>query len=89
MPTIQEDEVAEVAGEDNDDNDPEEADHEPDQDDSDFEEPPAEYAPTAQEQKDLQIAHANAGHPTAKDFARMLRRGNARPEIAHWVSKHF
>ena len=34
MPPIQEDEVAEVAGGDNDDNDPEEADLEPDQDDS-------------------------------------------------------
>ena len=42
-----------------------------------------------QQKKDLQIAHENCGHPTAKDFARLLRRGNARPEIASWVAKHF
>ena len=38
---------------------------------------------------DLQIAHENAGHPSAKDFARLLRRGNAKPLVAAWVAKHF
>ena len=37
----------------------------------------------------LKITHDNAGHPTSQDFARLLRRGHARPEVANWVRKHF
>ena len=37
----------------------------------------------------MRIAHDNAGHPTNVDFARLLRRGNARPELANWVRHHF
>ena len=59
--------------------------------DSDDEEPPdiANFEPTAEQKRDLKLAHDNAGHPTNQDFARLLRRGNAKPEVADWVRKHF
>ena len=38
---------------------------------------------------DLRIAHDNSGHPTNSDFARLLRRGHARPEVAQWVRHRF
>ena len=47
------------------------------------------YTPTAEQLRDLKIAHDNAGHPDNSDFARMLRLGRARPEVAAWVRKHF
>ena len=81
--------VDEVAGQDEDNVGPEEADLEPDKDDSDYEEPAASFEPTKAQKADLQIAHENSGHPSAKDFARMLRRGNCKPEIANWVAKNF
>ena len=95
MPTIPElspatpTETEEVAGDDDDNRGPEENDLEPDRDDSDYEEPTPGFVPTRQQMQDLQLAHENAGHPSAKDFARMLRRGNAKPEIANWVSRNF
>ena len=96
LPTIPEDSAAaiggtvdEVAGQDEDNVGPEEADLEPDKDDSDYEEPAASFEPTKAQKADLQIAHENSGHPSAKDFARMLRRGNCKPDIANWVAKHF
>ena len=62
---------------------------EPDMDDSDAEREPIGFEPTQSQRKDLQLAHENAGHPSAKDFARMLRRGSCKPEVASWVAKHF
>ena len=47
------------------------------------------WKPTTTQVKDLKIAHDNAGHPSNADFGRLLRRGNARPEVAQWVRKHF
>ena len=51
---------------------------------SDEEPEPAavDFKPTAEQLRDLKIAHDNAGHPSNADFARVLRRGNARPEVA-------
>ena len=51
---------------------------------SDEEEAPMDVAwePSAAQLRDLKIAHDNAGHPSNADFARLLRRGNARPEVA-------
>jgi len=60
--------------------------------DSDEEEPPPvhqEWQPDAQELRDLAIAHDNAGHPNNTDFARLLRRGNAKPEVASWVRRNY
>ena len=48
-----------------------------------------EFWPSAQELRDLKITHDNAGHPSNADFARLLRRGHCRPEVAAWVRKHF
>ena len=31
----------------------------------------------------------NAGHPNNQDFARILKLGNARPEVVRWVKHHF
>ena len=61
----------------------------PDDDEQDEHIPPPDYWPTEQEMRDLKITHDNAGHPTNQDFARLLRRGHARPEVANWVRKHF
>ena len=74
MPTIPElspatpTETEEVAGDDEDNKGPEENDLEPDRDDSDYEEPAPGFEPTRQQKQDLQLAHENAGHPSAKDF---------------------
>ena len=43
------------------------------------------FEPSSAQFRDLKLAHDNAGHPTNADFARLLRRGNCRPEIAAWV----
>ena len=45
---------------------------------SDDEMDPADpnFHPTAQQLVDLKIAHDNSGHPTANDFARMIKLGN-------------
>jgi hypothetical protein len=51
--------------------------------------PPPAWEPTAAQLRDLRIAHDNSGHPTNSDFARLLRRGNAKPEVAQWVRHHF
>ena len=87
--------MQQVEGE-NDENAPEDANLEPEEGGESEEDlvpepktPKDDFEPTEQQKKDLQIAHENCGHPTAKDFARLLRRGNARPEIASWVAKHF
>ena len=47
------------------------------------------YTPDEQTLKDLKFAHDNSGHPTNADFARMLRLGNAKPEVVKWVRKNF
>ena len=47
------------------------------------------FRPTSQQIRDLKIAHDNCGHPTNRDFARMIKLGNGKPEIARWVAKHF
>jgi len=47
------------------------------------------FQPTAQQIRDLKIAHDNCGHPTAPDFARMLKLGNAKPELVKWVKHNF
>ena len=39
------------------------------------------FRPTAQQLKDLKIAHDNSGHPTASEFARMIKLGNGKPEL--------
>jgi len=59
--------------------------------DSDEEEapPPPDFQPSPDQLRDLHIAHDNSGHPTNADFARLLRRGNCKPEIAAWVRKNF
>ena len=59
--------------------------------DSDDEIPPPapEWQPSPTQLRDLKIAHDNAGHPLNTDFARLLRRGNAKPEVAHWVRRNF
>ena len=51
--------------------------------------PTVEFTPTAAQLRDLKIAHANSGHPSNADFARLLRRGNAKPEVAAWVRQNF
>ena len=58
-------------------------------DEQDIQEVDENFRPTAQQIRDLKIAHDNCGHPTNRDFARMIRLGNGRPEIARWVAKHF
>ena len=57
--------------------------------DSDEEPPAPEFRPTSQMLRDLKLAHDNSGHPTNADFARLLRRGNCRPDVAAWVRRNF
>jgi len=47
------------------------------------------WYPSKQQLVDLKIAHDNAGHPTASDFARLIKLGNGRPEVYKWVKKNF
>ena len=65
-------------------------DAEPD-DDDDFDTSGGnvEWIPSAQQLKDLKLAHDNLGHPSNREFARMIKLGNGRPEIVRWVAKHF
>eukprot|EP00971_Amphidinium_carterae_P253195 5027089-Amphidinium_carterae.1 len=49
----------------------------------------AEWSPSEAERKALQLARNNLGHPVNADFARLLRRGGARPEVVRWTVKHF
>jgi len=86
--TITDQNIQQVAGEE-DTHEAEEANEEPDVDNSDGEPPPPDFTPTTQQKRDLQVAHENCGHPTSKDFAKLLRRGNCKPDIANWVAKHF
>jgi len=58
-------------------------------DDLDFGKLDEQFKPTSQQIKDLKIAHDNCGHPTNRDFARMIKLGNGKPEIARWVAQHF
>jgi hypothetical protein len=58
-------------------------------DDEDIDPPSPDYHPTRQQLIDLKIAHDNSGHPTATDFARLLKLGNAKPELVRWVKKNF
>ena len=60
-----------------------------DSDDEEYDPNPPAWTPTAQELRDLKIAHDNSGHPSNADFARLIRRGNGKPEIAAWVRKNF
>jgi len=55
----------------------------------DFGKADEQFRPTSQQIKDLKIAHDNCGHPTNRDFARMIKLGNGKPEIARWVAQHF
>ena len=48
-----------------------------------------DWKPTAQQLRDIKIAHDDAGCPTNSGFARLLRRGNAKPELAKWVRHRF
>ena len=48
-----------------------------------------DFRPTAQQLKDFKIAHDNSGHPSASDFARMIKLGNGKPELVRWVKHHF
>ena len=48
-----------------------------------------DYHPTAQELKDIKLAHDNCGHPQNVDYVRMLRFGGVRPEVCDWVRDHF
>jgi hypothetical protein len=50
---------------------------------------PMEQAPDAQQLRDSKIAHDNSGHPTNCDFARLLRKWNAKAKVATWVRRHF
>ena len=61
---------------------------EPDSDDEAIV-PPEGFCPSEAQLTDLHMAHDNSGHPSNADFARLLRRGNCRPEIAAWVRKNF
>ena len=61
----------------------------PTDEDPDATEVDEDFKPTDQQIKDLKLAHDNCGHPSNRDFARMLKLGNARPEIARWVAKHM
>ena len=42
--------------------------------------PPEGFTPSESQLRDLHLAHDNSGHPSNADFARLLRRGNCRPE---------
>jgi hypothetical protein len=61
----------------------------PTDEDPDAQEVDEDFQPTAQQIKDLKIAHDNCGHPSNRDFARMIKLGNGKPEIARWVAKHM
>ena len=74
-------ELPEERIEDEDNRDPEDDDEDPIV--------PLDFTPTDEQLRDIKIAHDNAGHPNNQDFVRLLRRGNARPEVAQWVRKHF
>ena len=67
----------------------EDEDEVPQDEDEEIAVPDSDFWPTDQELRDIKIAHDNAGHPNGVDFARLLRRGHARPEVAAWVKKHF
>ena len=51
--------------------------------------PVPDFQPSAQQLKDLRLAHDNNGHPTNTDFARMIKLGNGKPELVKWVKHHF
>ena len=51
---------------------------EPDSDEEDYPELNNTFTPNGQQLRDLKIAHDNSGHPSNADFARLLRRGNAK-----------
>ena len=56
--------------------------------DSDEEVPEKQdWQPEAEQPIDLKLAHDSSGRPNNRDFARLLRRGNAKPEVARWVLK--
>ena len=58
-------------------------------DEEEVETPSPDFWPTKAQLVDLKIAHDNNGHPTATDFARMIRLGNGKPELVKWVKHHF
>lgn len=51
--------------------------------------PDPAWQPSSQQLKDPKIAHANSGHPTNKDFSRMIKLGNGKPELVRWVRHNF
>ena len=64
-------------------------DAEPLSDEEDISPPSDTWWPTPQQLKDLKIVHDNHGHPTASDFARIIKLGNGMPALYRWVKKHF
>ena len=58
-----------------------EPESDPDEPDGEVPAPPQPWDPSDKEKADLKIAHDNSGHPLNRDFARLLRRGNAKPEV--------
>ncbi len=67
----------------------EDRDASPLSDEEEVETPSPDFWPTKAQLVDLKIAHDNNGHPTATDFARMIRLGNGKPELVKWVKHHF
>ena len=54
---------------------------EPDVDDENLSPQDESWQPSAAQLADLKLAHANDGHPSNTDTARMLKLGNAKLEI--------
>eukprot|EP00959_Pyramimonas_sp_CCMP1952_P282612 5906956-Pyramimonas_sp.AAC.1 len=42
-------------------------------------------SPTVDQLTDLELARDSSGHPSNRDFVRLLRRGDAKPEVARLV----
>eukprot|EP00973_Karenia_brevis_P068855 9572326-Karenia_brevis.AAC.1 len=47
------------------------------------------WQPSAAQLADLKLAHASNGHPSNSDFARMLKLGNAKPDVVRCIRHHF
>ena len=45
------------------------------------------WVPNEKQKRDLKMAHDNCGHLSNSDFARLLRRGNCKPEVAAWYAR--
>jgi len=58
-------------------------------DDDELETTDLSFQPTKQQLRDFKIAHDNCGHPSASDFARMIKLGNGKPDLVKWVKQNF